>query len=134
MTRTPCLPVLLVVSLLFWSAADVAADSTEEERSLVVTATAYNSLPGQTDEHPNVTAWGHRLKPGMRVIAVSRDLLALGLFRGIVVEIEGLPGKWIVRDKMAKRWKRKIDIYMGKDVEAARRWGERQVTIHWSEN
>ena len=32
---------------------------------------------------------------------------------------------------MAARWKKKIDIYMGKDVEAARSWGVREVTIHW---
>lgn len=101
------------------------------ERSLEVTATAYNSLAGQTSEQPHLTAWGDRLEPGMKAIAVSRDLIELGLTHGAEVGIEGLPGKYVVRDKMAKRWSRKIDIYMGEDVQRALRWGRRKVTIHW---
>jgi len=104
---------------------------TAVERSLVVTATAYNSLPGQTSGDPTVAAWGDRLEPGMKAIAVSRDLIALGLGHGVEVEIVGLPGVYVVRDKMARRWKRKIDIYMGEDVAAARQWGRRTVTIRW---
>ena len=67
----------------------------------------------------------------MRVIAVSRDLLALGLTRGVEVTIDGVDGTWIVMDKMAKRWRRRIDLYMGEDVRAAREWGRRTVTISW---
>jgi 3D (Asp-Asp-Asp) domain-containing protein len=62
---------------------------------------------------------------------VSRDLLELGLTRGARVRIEGLPGEYRVLDKMAKHWRRKIDIYMGTDVEAARAWGVREVRIRW---
>jgi len=102
-----------------------------EQHALEVTATAYNSVEGQTQGHPEITAWGDHLKPGMKVIAVSRDLIRLGLRHGVEVEIEGLSGRYVVRDKMARRWKRRIDIYMGDDVEAARRWGRRHVTIHW---
>ena len=102
------------------------------ERSLEVTATAYNSVAGQTSGQPDVTAWGDRLEPGMKAIAVSRDLIELGLTHGVEVGIEGLPGRYVVRDKMAKRWSRKIDIYMGEDVQRALRWGRRKVTIHWS--
>lgn len=110
----------------------VACVASAGQRSLEVTATAYNSLPGQTTGQPDLTAWGDRLKPGMKAIAVSRDLIELGLSHGVEVGIEGLPGKYVVRDKMAKRWSRKIDIYMGEDVERARRWGRRRVKIHWS--
>jgi len=67
----------------------------------------------------------------MKAIAVSRDLIERGLRHGVAVTIEGLPGEYVVMDKMAARWRRKIDIYMGEDVEAARRWGVRQLTIHW---
>lgn len=111
------------------------ANDAEEgsQRSLAVTATAYNSIPGQTSDDPTLTAWGDRLEPGMKAIAVSRDLIALGITHGVEVEIEGLPGFYTVRDKMARRWKRKIDVYMGEDVEAARRWGRRRVTIRWRE-
>ena len=98
---------------------------------MVVTATAYNSLHGQTDGDPTLGAWGDRLKPGMRVIAVSNDLLAQGLTRGTPVRIEGLPGEFTVLDKMGKRWRKKIDIYMGVDVRAARNWGSRRVRIYW---
>ena len=56
---------------------------------------------------------------------------ALGLGHGTEVRIDGLPGLYVVRDKMARRWRKKIDIYMGNDVGAARRWGRRQVTIRW---
>jgi 3D (Asp-Asp-Asp) domain-containing protein len=99
--------------------------------TLEVTATAYNSLPSQGSGDPTLAAWGDRLKPGMKAIAVSRDLLALGLTHGITVEIEGVAGSWTVLDKMARRWTRKIDLYMGVDRSAALRWGRRLVTIRW---
>lgn len=103
-------------------------------RELEVTATAYNSVPSQTQGEPTLTAWGDRLRPGMKAIAVSRDLIAMGLDHGVEVEIEGLPGVWVVRDKMAKRWRRKIDLYMGNDVEAARQWGKRTLIIRWRDS
>ena len=98
---------------------------------LKVTETAYNSLPGQTQNDPSLTAWGKKLVPGMKAIAVSRDLIAMGLRHGIKVRIDGLPGTYTVMDKLHKRWKRRIDIYMGLNVESARRWGKREVTIRW---
>ena len=103
-----------------------------QERSLEVTATAYNSLAGQTDGDPTLAAWGDVLRPGMKAIAVSRDLIALDLGHNAIVRIDELPGEYRVLDKLAKRWKQRIDIYMGEDVEAARRWGKRQVTIRWT--
>ena len=108
-----------------------ALGCTDSSRALTVTATAYNSLPGQTQGDPSLTAWGDKLVPGMKAIAVSRDLLAMGLTRGVEVTIEGLPGTYVVLDKLNKRWKLRIDIYMGTDVKAARQWGKRQVTIRW---
>ncbi len=108
------------------------ATSSGFDRSLVVTATAYNSVRSQTGPSPTLAAWGDRLAPGMRAIAVSRDLEALGLTRGARVRIEGFRGEYTVLDRMAKRWKRRIDIYMGVDVEAARRFGRRELRIHWA--
>ncbi|ANG65264.1 hypothetical protein A8C75_13355 [Marinobacterium aestuarii] len=105
-----------------------AADS---KVKLKVTATAYNSLPDQTQGKANIGAWGHRLKPGLKAIAVSRDLLGMGLEPGTEVEIEGLPGRYQVLDKMHRRWARKIDIYMGVDEDAALAWGKRPVVIRW---
>lgn len=102
-----------------------------EVRVLEVVATAYNSVPEQTANEPDLTAWGDRLVPGQKAIAVSRDLLRLGLSHGVEVEISGLPGRWVVRDKLGPRWTERIDIYMGEDVAAARAWGKRSVTITW---
>ena len=98
---------------------------------MVVTATAYNSTRAQTDSTPGVTAFGVRLKPGMRVIAVSRDLEAAGLRAGTRVRIEGLPGDWEVGDRMPSHRHQAIDVYMGVDVSAARKFGRRQVKVRW---
>jgi len=96
-----------------------------------VTATAYNSLAYQTSEQPNITAFGDSLKPGMKCIAVSRDLLALGLKHNTLVTIKGLEGVYLVKDKMNRRWKNRIDIYMDNDVKAAKKWGRKKVTISY---
>jgi 3D (Asp-Asp-Asp) domain-containing protein len=116
---------------LFLVFAGCPAAGGTEERSLSVTASAYNSVATQTNSQPTLTAWGDQLKPGMKAIAVSRDLIERGLRHGVAVTIQGLPGEYVVMDKMAAHWRRKIDIYMGEDVEAARSWGVRQLTIHW---
>ncbi len=105
--------------------------SSSEEPTMVVTATAFNSVERQTDADPTIAAWGDTLTPGMKAIAVSRDLLDIGLTHGTRVRIEGLDGEYIVLDKMAARWEKKIDIYMGVDVQAAKQWGKRQVRISW---
>jgi 3D (Asp-Asp-Asp) domain-containing protein len=101
------------------------------ERTLRVKASAFNSLRAQTDSTPNIGAWGDRLTPGMKAIAVSHDLLELGIARGQRVRIRGLDGEYVVADRMSSRWQRKIDIYMGVDVQAARNWGVREVEIVW---
>lgn len=103
------------------------------EHEMEVWATAYNSVRSQTDGRPDLTAFGTRLAPGMRVVAVSDDLYDLGLKQGTRLQIEGLPGEWRVADRMSSRWRKKIDVYMGTDVRAARQWGARKVTIRWRE-
>ena len=119
----------LIVIMLFVVAPDAAICM--DNHVLKVTATAYNSKPSQTQGDPNLTAWGDRLAPGMKAIAVSRDLIDMGLTHGVKVRIDGLKGSYTVLDKLHKRWKRRIDIYMGNDVKAAKKWGKREVTIRW---
>jgi 3D (Asp-Asp-Asp) domain-containing protein len=114
------------------SCAAIRPLPSEYEHSLTVTATAYNSLPGQTDKSPQVGAWGDRITPGVKAIAISPDLGSLGLKRGTKVRIEGLPGKYVVLDMMPARWERHIDIYMGDDMNTARSWGRREVKIWWT--
>lgn len=99
--------------------------------SLNVTASAYNSLSSQGKGNPKITAWGDTLKKGMKVIAVSSDLLRKGLSYNTPVRIDGLEGIFFVKDKMHPRWKNKIDVYMGEDVKKARRWGRKKVRIQY---
>lgn len=101
------------------------------EQRLTVTATAFNSTRAQTDSRPTETACGNELRPGSRIIAVSRDLKEQGLACGTEVEISGLDGTWTVSDLTARRHKQRIDIYMGRDIKAARRWGVQEVQITW---
>jgi 3D (Asp-Asp-Asp) domain-containing protein len=131
MTRSRKTGILFALLAAAWLGL-ACAHPPLEAGTLLVTATAYNSLPGQTEGDPSLAAWGDRLEPGMRAIAVSRDLLALGLAYRSRVRIEGLPGEYLVLDKMGPRWQRRIDIYMGNDREAALLWGKRSVRIAWS--
>jgi 3D (Asp-Asp-Asp) domain-containing protein len=132
-------PRLLGLALLALCAGEALAASKPQapHKSLTVTATAYNSLRGQTDGTPHHGAWGDSLdeasKAGIRVIAVSPDLLKKGLRRGQRVRIKGLKGEFVVLDKMPSRWTNRIDIYMQKDLRAARRWGRRRVRVYWDD-
>lgn len=104
-----------------------------ETKTLEVTATAYNSVESQTKKGDAETAaWGDKLRPGMKAVAVSRDLLKEeGIEHGSELRISGLPGTYRVLDKMNKRWKKKIDIYMGENVQRAKEWGRQKVEITW---
>jgi 3D (Asp-Asp-Asp) domain-containing protein len=104
----------------------------EKQQTLLVTATAFNSLPKQAQGNPNVGAWGDRIIPGMNAVAVSSDLVSLGLTRGTKVRIDGLRDEYVVLDRMPPKWKKRIDIYMGNDVNAAQSWGRREVNIYWA--
>jgi len=97
----------------------------------IVTATAYTSRECETDSTPCIAAWNNRLHPNTKSIAVSRDLLKLGLTNGAKVRISGFKGKFKVLDKMNKRWRNRIDIYMGNNLQKALNWGKRKVTISW---
>ncbi|WP_445736280.1 3D domain-containing protein [Mariniflexile sp.] len=98
---------------------------------LKVSASAYNSVAAQTNSNPHITAFGDSLKPGLRYIAVSRDLYRKGLKRDTPVKIKGFDSIYFVKDRMHPRWRNKIDIYMGTDVKAARKWGRKKVSISY---
>ncbi|MDZ7747929.1 MAG: 3D domain-containing protein [Halofilum sp. (in: g-proteobacteria)] len=121
----------LVVAALVLLVA--ACDRGPGPQSMEVTATAYTLRAAETKPNDiGLAAWGDQLEPGMKAIAVSRDLIDHGLGHMTEVRIDGLEGVYIVRDKMNARWEKKIDIFMGRDVERAREWGRRTVTIHWT--
>ena len=69
---------LIVVLNLFISCNETKKIDPHVWIPLEVTATAYNSVESQTLGVPNITAWGDTLVPGMKSIAVSRDLIANG--------------------------------------------------------
>jgi 3D (Asp-Asp-Asp) domain-containing protein len=103
-------------------------------KKLEVEATAYTSHAAQTDSTPTIAAWGDKLKPNTRAIAVSRDLLTeYGLKHRSKVMIKGLSGEFLVLDKMNKRWRKRIDIYMGMNRKAALKWGRKKVELSWKQ-
>jgi 3D (Asp-Asp-Asp) domain-containing protein len=120
--------LFILVALLFIGCNE--KKEKDYQKTMNVTATAYNSVEAQTKKgNIGLAAWGDTLVPGEKAIAVSRDLISMGLKHNAEVKIEGLDGTYIVKDKMNKRWTKKIDIYMGLDEKAAREWGKKKVEI-----
>ncbi|MCX7549686.1 3D domain-containing protein [Xanthomarina sp. F2636L] len=126
------LKIFLTLIMLFWnSSCTKTIEDPYTWKPIKVTASAYNSLAYQTNDNPHITAFGDSLIPGLKYIAVSKDLLKLGLKHNTPVKIEGLEGIYLVKDKMHSRWVNKIDIYMGIDVQAAKNWGRQKVEIQY---
>ncbi len=121
----------IVFCLLFLSSCKDDFEKKYTWHRIKVTATAYNSLKSQTDSDPHITAYGDSLKPGMKYVAVSNDLIKKGLRHNTPIKIKGLDGIYFVKDRMHARWKNKIDIYMGVDVKAAKEWGRKRILIDY---
>jgi 3D (Asp-Asp-Asp) domain-containing protein len=92
----------------------------------VVTATTYTVSAGETDSSPLITASGFKLDSlnpkKHKIIAVSRDLKRKYRF-GQKVRVKGagkLDGIYTVRDVMAKRWRKKIDILINPDDDGTK--------------
>lgn len=129
--------LLLALSiLLFLAACGGASDNSSAQEvviydTLQVISTAYNSTEAQTKNgNIGLAAWGDTLKPGMRAIAISRDLIDSGLYHNTEVYIEGFDEPFFVKDKMNKRWRNKVDLYMGLDIDSARSWGKQKIDIY----
>jgi 3D (Asp-Asp-Asp) domain-containing protein len=99
------------------------------EEKHVVSITAYTNSVKETDNTPNITASGKKVKKGY--IAVSRDLLSKWGGReafGSKVYILDM-GIFEIQDVMNKKWKKKIDIFMY-DVNKAKKFGiKKNITI-----
>jgi len=128
--------VIICVLIFYFGFSSCNFNNNSDESNTVwdtleVTASAYNSLSWQTGAGgANITAWGDTLKPGLRAIAVSRDLIKKGLDHNTRVKIEGFDSVFLVKDKMHYRWKNKIDIYMDEDVKKARKFGRKKLKIY----
>ncbi|MDH7912352.1 hypothetical protein [Winogradskyella sp. SYSU M77433] len=123
--------IKVILLLILLISCDKQVEKPCYNKDLEVTATAYNSLVYQTSSNPHITAFGDSLKPGLRYIAVSRDLIDSGLVHNTEVKIEGFDSLYIVKDKMNRRYRKRIDIYMGTDVKKARNWGKKKVNIQY---
>ena len=75
-----------------------------------VTISAYNSVAWQTDGNPN-------------------RLIKQGLQHNTMVRIATFPDTFLVKDKMNRRWRKRMDVYMGADVKKARQWGRKKMMI-----
>jgi len=86
------------------------------------TATAYNSMVGQTDSTPWTTAAGTRCREG--VIAANH------LPIGTKVIIEGFPNQiFVVEDRMNRRYTNRIDIWF-RSYQQALQFGRRTIKYH----
>ena len=121
----------VILILLFFINCNERVEEECNIKMFQVTATAYNSLEYQTSSNPHITAFGDSLIPGMRYIAVSRDLLDSGLVHNVKVKLEGFDSLFTVKDKMNRRWRKRIDIYMGIDVKKAKKWGKKEINIEY---
>lgn len=122
--------LIMTVAILLL-AISISGCSNTVEHTRTVTASAYTLSEAETKKgNVGLAAWGDQLKPGMKAIAVSRDLIKAGLTHRTEVQINGLSGTYVVLDKMNKRWKEKIDILMS-SRQAALEWGKKDVIITW---
>lgn len=127
-----CRFLFFLSSVLLMSSCKNGSESNKEDwKSIEVTATAYNSVESQTSNTPEIGAWGDSLLPKMKCIAVSRDLLNMGIKHNSRVKISGLQGIYLVKDKMNKKWKKKIDIFMGTNIQEAKEWGSQKVILQY---
>lgn len=95
----------------------------QSKPNALVTVTAYNADPAQTDSDPDITASMRRVKPG--TIAVSRDLFDRGWVFGRKVRLEGI-GIYEINDLMAARHSRAVDIFIHSNSQALA-FGKRRI-------
>jgi 3D (Asp-Asp-Asp) domain-containing protein len=88
-----------------------------------VEATAYNSVPGQTDDTPFITASGTHVRPGV----LAANFLPIGTH----VTIPDIYGDqvFIVEDRMNPRYDKRVDIWM-ESLTDARQFGVKTITLH----
>ena len=85
----------------------------------IVTLTTYKATESETDSTPNITASGFKITnpKKQRIVAVSRDLKRKMKW-GSKVRIVGAgkyDGTYRVHDLMNKRYRKRIDILIGKN-------------------
>lgn len=102
--------------------------SEDESQRVFVTATIYHAVEAQTDSTPDITASGYKINMkdplSDRIIAVSWDLENMyGFTMGTMVHVQGTPyldGIWFVRDRMNKRWNKRIDFLVPTSIKGGK--------------
>ena len=90
--------------------------------------TAYTASVEETDDTPFTTASNQRVRVG--ICALSRDIEKdFGLKFGDEIVIEGL-GKFEFQDRMNKRLKKHVDIFMSSKFEAFQ-FGRKKLNVSW---
>ncbi len=108
----------------------VLAIGCADQQTMTVTATAYNSISGQTDSNPTEAAWGDELMPGMKAIAVSPDLVAAGLALIVAAlgrsdtDTQGTPHEVAPPNVTlgSETFKRLWNVAHGRDPDPGNRW------------
>lgn len=79
-----------------------------------LSATVYWGVEAQTNSHPTTAAWGDKFDPNdpPRWVALSRDLEEFFSYNDtlLVCNAGELSGLWVVKDRMNRRWRKKIDF------------------------
>jgi len=90
--------------------------------------TAYTASVEETDDTPFITASNQQVRVG--ICALSRDIEKdFGLKFGDEIIIEGL-GKFEFQDRMNKRLKKHVDIFMSSKFEAFK-FGRKKLNVSW---
>lgn len=102
----------------------------KEDKSLptfTATVTAYNSVEGQTDSSPCISADGSDIcklkKEGVTACAAAMPF-------GMKLQIPGF-GTCVVTDRLAPKYANRVDIHMGgaEAIGKAKAWGKQKLTI-----
>lgn len=87
---------------------------------------AYNSVEGQTDASPCISADNknicERFEKGEKMVATNDFPLGTELFLGDI-------GRFIVVDRMRADYRKTIDIFMGYDVAKAKEFGKQKMAV-----
>lgn len=98
------------------------AESRGPSYTITVTATAYNSIPNQTDDTPFITASGTHVRSGV----IAANFLPIGTRVRIPEEFGDQI--FVVEDRMNARYTKRLDVWM-EDISEARAFGVKPVTI-----
>ncbi len=99
---------------------------TSLQRGHLLTITAYNADPSQTDDSPYITASNSRVRPG--IVAVSQDLFRNGWVFGRKVYIVG-HGVYTIEDLLAQRKRKQLDIFMTNNKNAVE-FGRKKLRVY----